>query len=210
MISRSLGPSTGGAIGILYYLATAFSSAISILGAIEAIHVVTHFSLGPLAFSMRFFSFLMLGVLVALNLFGARFVSRIGFLLIACVFISILSMVVGLFSAKARAHSIQEHVPGITGLSGHNFAENWGSRYKADTFYSLHAVFFNACTGILQGANNSANIRDPIRAIPKGTLAAHLSTLGLYILLFILFGCVGTREALTDLTVVVAAELAWP
>jgi potassium/chloride transporter 4/5/6 len=41
MISRSLGPSTGGTIGILYYLATTFSSAISILGAVEAMLVIT-------------------------------------------------------------------------------------------------------------------------------------------------------------------------
>lgn len=71
-------------------------------------------------------------------------------------------------------------------------------------------MFFNACTGILQGANSSANLRDPIKAIPRGTISAHLSTLTLYILLFILFGCVGNREALTDLNVIVSAEVAWP
>lgn len=106
MISRSLGPSTGGVIGILYYIATAFSAALSILGAIEAIHVAANFSLGPQAFSMRFFSFCMLAVLLAANLFGARFVNRFGNLLIFMVFISILSMVIGLFASKSRNESI--------------------------------------------------------------------------------------------------------
>lgn len=103
MISRSLGPSNGGTIGILYYLATTFSSAMSILGAVEAIHVISGFSLGPIAFSMRFFSFLVLAVLAIVNLFGVRFVSRTGTVLIFLVFISIFSMVIGLFASRSRS-----------------------------------------------------------------------------------------------------------
>lgn len=37
MISRSLGPATGGAVGILFYLATTVSSSMYILGSIEAL-----------------------------------------------------------------------------------------------------------------------------------------------------------------------------
>lgn len=210
MISRSLGPSNGGSIGILYYLATTFSSAMSILGAIEAIHVAANFSLGPMAFSMRFFSFVMLAVLLITNLFGARFVNRAGTVLIFFVFLSIGCMVIGLFSSKSRGDTLSERVPGLTGLEGKNFRDNWGSNYKTDSFYTLHAIFFNACTGILQGANSSGNLKDPISSIPKGTLWAHFTTLLLYIVLFILFGCVGDREALTNLHVIVGAEVAWP
>lgn len=210
MISRSLGPSTGGSIGILYYLATTFSSAMSILGSIEAIHVAAGFSLGPMAFSMRFFSFVMLCVLTVITLFGVKFVSRTGNVLIFLVFISIFSMVIGLFSSRSRSEVLQARVPGLTGITGSNYADNWGSDYKRDTFYTLHAIFFNACTGILQGANSSATLKDPSTSIPKGTLWAHLSTLILYIFLFTLFGCVGSRDALTNLAVIVGAEVAWP
>jgi solute carrier family 12 (potassium/chloride transporter), member 4/6 len=210
MISRSLGPSTGGSIGILYYLATTFSAAMSILGSIEAIHVAAKFSLGPMAFSMRFFSFMMLGALAVTNLFGARFVNRAGTVLIFFVFVSILSMVIGLFSSKSRGEDLNERIPGLTGIDASNFRNNWGSDYQADSFYTLHAIFFNACTGILQGANSSSNLKDPISAIPKGTLMAHLSTFLLYVLLFILFGCAGDREALRDLSVIIGAEVAWP
>jgi hypothetical protein len=87
----------------------------------------------------------------------------------------------------------------LTGIDGSNFANNWGSNYQADSFYTLHAIFFNACTGILQGANSSGNLKDPITAIPKGTLWAHFSTVMLYIVLFTLFACAGNREALTNL-----------
>lgn len=106
MISRSLGPSNGGSIGILYYFATTFSSAMSILGAIEAIHVVTGFSLGPISFSMRFFSFMMLAILTVINLFGVRFVSRTGTVLIFMTIISIFSMVIGLFASKSRSEEL--------------------------------------------------------------------------------------------------------
>ena len=116
MISRSLGPPTGGSIGILYYLATTFSSAMSILGAIETIHIAASFSLGPLSFSMRFFSFLTLLILFILNLLGSKFVNRTGNVIIFLVFISIFSMIIGLFTSKRRSEELMERVPGLTGI----------------------------------------------------------------------------------------------
>lgn len=74
----------------------------SIIGAVEALHVSAHFSLGPLGFSMRFFSLIFLGILVALNMFGYKYTSKVGFTLIIFVFISIISMVLGLLSSKKR------------------------------------------------------------------------------------------------------------
>lgn len=118
LISRSLGPATGGSIGILYYLASTFSSAMSILGAIEAMHIVTNLYLVSLAFSMRFFSFALLAVLLVTVLVGVRFVSRLGLVIISLVFMSILSILIGFFSSKNRSEQLQETVPGLTGLDG--------------------------------------------------------------------------------------------
>lgn len=129
LISRSLGPATGGCIGILYYLASTFSSAMSILGAVEAIHVVTGYYLWNEGFSMRFFSFLLLIALVITVLFGRRFAYRIGMLIIFLVFVSILSMVIGLFTSGARSETLQRAVPGLNGLSSENFRNNWDSDY---------------------------------------------------------------------------------
>jgi purine-cytosine permease-like protein len=78
----------------------------SILGAVEAIHIVTEFSLINREFSMRFFSFLLLAVLVVVVLFGVRLVSRLGTIIIFLVFISILSIIIGLFASKSRSDDL--------------------------------------------------------------------------------------------------------
>ena len=56
----------------------------------------------------------------------------------------------------------------------------------------------------------AGDLRNPTLSIPRGTIAAHVSTTILYFLLIILFGACGTRTALTNLDVVVSAIVAWP
>jgi amino acid transporter len=98
----------------------------------------------------------------------------------------------------------------MDGLSGHNFSSNWKSAYTEGSFSLYLALFFNACTGIFTGANAAADLKNPPKQIPIGTIAAHFFNTFLYFLLIILFGAAGTREALTNLNVVVSAVIAWP
>lgn len=55
---------------------------------------------------MRFFSFIMLGVLLSVNIVGTRFVNRIGVVIIGLVFLSILSVIIGFFASKARSEEL--------------------------------------------------------------------------------------------------------
>jgi solute carrier family 12 sodium/potassium/chloride transporter 2 len=82
---------------------------------------------------------------------------------------------------------------GFVGYSMENYKENFYSDYTMDertgnlhTFFSVFAVYFPSCTGIVAGANLSGDLKDPAAAIPKGTLLAVGTTYFSYILYGIL------------------------
>lgn len=61
---------------------------------------------------------------------------------------------------------------------------------------TLVGLFFPAVTGIMAGSNRSASLKDTQRSIPVGTLAATLTTSGLYLVSVLFFGSVATRDKL--------------
>src|SRR5690606_36201836 len=78
LVSRSLGPASGGTIGLLYYIANTFSAGMSIIGSVETLQIAAHFHLGPEAFSIRFFSLVLLGLMIILNLIWRKHVQKTG------------------------------------------------------------------------------------------------------------------------------------
>ncbi|KAK6154836.1 hypothetical protein DH2020_009084 [Rehmannia glutinosa] len=112
---------------------------------------------------------------------------------------------------------------GITGLSLESFKDNWSSEYQTTNnagipdpngkiywnFNALVGLFFPAVTGIMAGSNRSASLKDTQRSIPIGTLAATLTTTGLYLVTVLFFGALATRDKLlTDR--LLTATVAWP
>ncbi|CAA0825404.1 Cation-chloride cotransporter 1 [Striga hermonthica] len=74
---------------------------------------------------------------------------------------------------------------------------------------ALVGLFFPAVTGIMAGSNRSASLKDTQRSIPVGTLAATLTTSGLYLVSVLFFGALATRQKLlTDR--LLTATVAWP
>lgn len=56
------------------------------------------------------------------------------------------------------------------------------------SFVILISIYFPSCTGILAGSNRSGDLADAQRSIPRGTLAAQLSTSFVYLSCIVLFG----------------------
>ena len=84
-----------------------------------------------------------------------------------------------------------------SGLSLANFAENWGPGFTEEyPFSECLGIFFPCFTGILSGANRASSLRDPVTAIPHGTLGAICSSYVMYLTLFLLWSGVGSRAYL--------------
>ena len=65
-------------------------------------------------------------------------------------------------------------------------------------FWEVFAVFFPAVTGIMAGANLSGELRNPRKAIPKGTLSAIGVTMVIYITLAYALSLAASPEELRN------------
>jgi amino acid transporter len=180
LISRSLGPEPGGAIGLTLFLAQALSVPFYILGFVGALVVAV-----PAL--KAYFLYLTIGTATALlvvNLFGAGWAIKVQYIILGILVIAIIVFMGG----------------AIQNFSVAQFKANWNSGYTLPkyNFWTIFAIYFPAVTGIMTGVNMSGDLKDPARSIPRGTFYAIAVGLLVYFVEILLCGGSQPRTGLLD------------
>ena len=196
MISRSLGIETGGAVGISLYFAQAVSVALYTIGFAES---VVNARINFFGFSINFqdwglnqtYVALVITILVGiLAITSAELAIKAQYFIMAAIAISLLAFVFG------------SPLPGVE--------PQWlaSPPQTALPFWTVFAVFFPAVTGIMAGVNMSGDLKDPIKSLPTGTLAAVGTGYIIYMILPIFMAMRADSASLIDENVFVMQETA--
>ncbi|KAK7083972.1 hypothetical protein SK128_027921, partial [Halocaridina rubra] len=208
MISRSLGPEFGGAIGLIFSLANAIAAAMYIVGFCESLNDLLR-SLGTRIFDnglndIRIIGSITIVVLFAICIIGMEWEARAQVVLLFVLLVAMFNFIIGAFVGPLNDDEVAK---GFIGLNSTVFMDNLYADYRVDpvsgvqlSFFGVFSVFFPACTGILAGANISGDLKDPSGAIPKGTLLAIFVTFLSYLLFICLVGSVELRDATGNVT----------
>ncbi|KAL5477218.1 hypothetical protein EMCRGX_G023982 [Ephydatia muelleri] len=210
LVSRSLGPELGGAIGTIFYVANIFGSTSYIIGVVEVIDTSigvggTLVKTGQGIPAFQYWYDFLYGTVVLLFvlvvcLVGAKFFTKTTTVTFIIVLIAIASVMFSFGFVPERTITSPPHNPNpdnitlvYTSWSWQTFKENLGTRYSIDytdpsegikDFKSVFAIFFSGCIGIMGGVNISGDLKNPSRAIPEGTILALGITLALYLVMF--------------------------
>lgn len=158
IISRSLGIEIGGAIGLPLFLSQVFSVTLYAFGLAESLRFVwPDLPLQPVAL-------VVIAAVGVLAYVGAELALKAQVPLLILVGLSILALGVGALIRATGGTLVNVPVPGSVG------------------FWPGFAIFFPAVTGVMAGLGLSGDLRDPGRSLPRGSLAAVLTGLAVYLL----------------------------
>ena len=183
LISRTLGPAFGGAIGLVLYLAMSISVAFYTIGLGEAVASVVN-SDDPLL--PRYVAAGTIVLLLGLAWLGADIATRFQFLVMACLAVAIGGYLFGV------ADQLQPS------LASDNFWEPPGGA----PFWVGFAIFFPAVTGFTQGVAMSGDLKTPSRSISNGTFGAIGVSTVVYLIVIVTLAMAVPLEAMREDTAI--------
>uniref|UniRef100_K3X2D1 Amino acid permease/ SLC12A domain-containing protein n=1 Tax=Globisporangium ultimum (strain ATCC 200006 / CBS 805.95 / DAOM BR144) TaxID=431595 RepID=K3X2D1_GLOUD len=206
LISRSLGPEFGGAIGIQFYFLYAVGVSMYLVGFAEEAQQ-TWFP-DPESGKKMTVVIIATGGLVAILVIafiGANAFARVNkylfVLQFACVVIGALFIYVG------SPHDLKSGGK-FTGMSAATLKDNMQEHFTAEqsvcgdntvcSLAGVYAIVFPLATGFMEGLNLSGDLKDPGRSLPVGTLAAVGTSMVVYISLIFTFAAAFTGETLRN------------
>ena len=190
ILSRSLGPEAGAALGIPLALSQAISVSFYIAGFAEALAGAGLPWVS--AIDVRFTGLATLTVIAIVATLNANIALKSQYFIMAAIALSLLSF----FSGGAPEQLVAPESGAVPAVVG---------------FWPVFAVFFPAVTGILSGVGMSGDLKNPGRSIPVGTIAAVLVGYAIYMTVPIfLHRMVPDAEILRSETMIIGKCARWP
>lgn len=210
LISRSLGPEFGGAIGIISYMGYVFNTGLNAAGLIDCL--IYNFgaesgnwsnTLPESGWWQYFWSSIVVMICVVICLAGSEMFARVSNGLLLVLLVATFSIPL---SALVRApFEDSKQFVDFTGLSLQTLRDNLlpnftkgaaGSQIKGhENFQDLFGILFPSTCGILAGASMSGSLQNPSKSIPRGTLGGMGLTFVAYCLVIISLAASITRES---------------
>ncbi len=185
LISRTLGPAFGGAIGLVLYVAMSISIAFYAIGLGEAVASIV-------AIDDPFFPRLVaLGAilfLLGVAWLGADIATKLQYVVMVCLVLAIVGYMVGVVGHLEPSLLVENfwRPPDGEGVS----------------MWVGFAIFFPAITGFTQGVAMSGDLKTPSRSISVGTFGAIAVSTVVYLVVILTLAMVVPLEALRDDTAI--------
>ena len=183
LLSRTLGPQFGGAIGLVLYLAMSVSVAFYAIGLGEAVASIVGSSSASLPRVVAAFTIV---ALLGLAWLGADIATRLQYVVMGCLVVAIVGYFVGV----------------VPDLEGSRLVENFGSPADGQSFWTSFALFFPAITGFTQGVAMSGDLRTPSRSISVGTFGAIAVSTLVYLAVIVTIGMAVPLDVLREDTAI--------
>ena len=156
IISRSLGLSIGGAVGVPLFLSQVFSVTLYCYGFAETLNfLIPALPIQPVAF-------VTIIIVAALSFKSAEFALKSQVPIMMFVLISIIFVALGAF------------------INDTSTAVRFSESSKEVSFFTAFAIFFPAVTGIMAGLGLSGDLKEPQKSIPTGAILAVITGFIIY------------------------------